>query len=91
MRSLCGYRKHLTDGLPEGKTIDNMNERKNKNNRNNVHDGEFGVDGYTCLPIGRAPNSVPATPLVDDWELDSSAVSTYARGFEASGSGRRSF
>ncbi len=66
---IMGIGKYLTDGLPVGKTIDQMNDQE----KVKIIDTlflileEFGVDGYTCLPIGEGTEFSAGTPLVDDW------------------------
>ena len=64
-----GIGKYLTDGLPEGKTIDKMNDAEKVKIIETLFMilDEFGVDGYTCLPIGEGTEFSPGTPLVDDW------------------------
>ncbi len=66
---IMGIGKYLTDGLPTGKTIDQMTDAE----KAKVIDTlflilqEFGVDGYTCLPIGPGTEFTGGTPLLDDW------------------------
>ena len=68
-RPIMGIGQHLTDGLPIGKTIDEMADAE----KAKVIDTlflileEFGVDGYTCLPIGPGTEFSSGTPLLDDW------------------------
>ncbi|MBS3755729.1 MAG: hypothetical protein KGY56_08545 [Desulfobacterales bacterium] len=66
---IMGIGKYLTDGLPEGKTIDQMNDQEKEKIINTLFLilEEFGVDGYTCLPIGEGTEFSAGTPLVDDW------------------------
>lgn len=66
---IMGIGKYLTDGLPEGKTVDNMNDAEKVKIIETLFMilDEFGVDGYTCLPIGEGTEFSPGTPLVDDW------------------------
>ena len=66
---IMGIGKYLTDGLPEGKTIDQMNDEEKLKIINTLFLilEEFGVDGYTCLPIGEGTEFSAGTPLVDDW------------------------
>jgi uroporphyrinogen decarboxylase len=68
-RPIMGIGQHLTDGLPIGKTIDQMTDAE----KFKVIDTlflileEFGVDGYTCLPIGPGTEFTGGSPLLDDW------------------------
>src|SRR6056297_3323031 len=66
---IMGMGKYLTDGLPEGKTIDQMNDEEKLKIINTLFLilEEFGVDGYTCLPIGEGTEFSAGAPLVDDW------------------------
>lgn len=66
---IMGIGRHLTDGLPEGKSLDTMTDLE----KLKVIDTlflileHFQIDGYTCLPIGPGTEFGPARELIDDW------------------------
>ncbi len=68
-RPIMGIGKHLTDGLPEGKTIAEMNDAERVKMIETLFLilEEFGVDGYTCLPIGPGTEFSGEEPLRDTW------------------------
>jgi len=68
-KPLMGIGKYLTDGLPMGKTIDQMSDAEKAKLIGTLFMilEEFGVDGYTCLPIGAGTEFTGGTPLLDDW------------------------
>ncbi|MBN1533285.1 MAG: hypothetical protein JXA20_11525 [Spirochaetes bacterium] len=69
---IMGVGKCLTDGLPLGKTIDQMTVEEKVKIINTMFliMEEFGVDGYTCLPIGDGTEFAAGTPLRDDWGVE---------------------
>lgn len=68
-KPIMGIGRHLTDGLPLGKTIDQMSDAEKAKVIATLFMilEEFGVDGYTCLPIGPGTEFTGGTPLLDDW------------------------
>jgi uroporphyrinogen decarboxylase len=66
---IMGIGKHFTEGLPEGKQFQEMNDsEKGKLMETLLQLLEiFHIDGYTCLPIGSGTEFSGAQPLVDDW------------------------
>jgi uroporphyrinogen decarboxylase len=69
---IMGIGKHLTDGLPEGKSLHEMSaEEKFK-----VIDTlfmileHFEIDGYTCLPIGPGTEFSDGVKVLDDWGVE---------------------
>jgi len=87
-RPVLGIGQHLRDGLPIGKTIDEMTDAEKAKLIDTLFLilEEFGVDGYTCLPIGpgtefndwgagftRSPHGMPVAtqhPVRDRSDLD---------------------
>jgi uroporphyrinogen decarboxylase len=66
---IMGIGRNLTDGLPEGKTLDRMTPQEKLKIIDTLFRilEEYGVDGYTCLPIGPGTEFAPGDPLIDDW------------------------
>ncbi len=66
---IIGIGRHITDGLPEVKPLELMNDGE----RIKLIDTlfrileYFDIDGYTCLPIGEGTEHGRAEPLLDDW------------------------
>jgi len=69
---IMGVGKYLTDGLPLDKTMDQMTGEEKVKLINTLFLilEEFGVDGYTCLPIGEGTEFGGGTPLLDDWGVE---------------------
>jgi uroporphyrinogen decarboxylase len=66
---IMGIGKYLTDGLPHGKMLHQMNDAE----KVKLIDTLFlildihGVDGYTCLPLGPGTEFSDQKNVVDDW------------------------
>ena len=66
---LIGIGRHITDGLPEVKPVELMDDAE----RLKLIDTLFKIleyyeiDGYTCLPLGEGTEHSRAEPLLDDW------------------------
>jgi len=66
---IMGIGKHLMQGLPVGKQFNQMTEREKGILIETLFCilDEFGIDGYTCLPIGPGTDFSSDVELVDDW------------------------
>jgi len=69
---IMGIGKHLTDGLPEGKSLHEMDDTE----KFKVIDTlfmileSFEIDGYTCLPIGPGTEFGDGPKVIDDWGVE---------------------
>ena len=69
---IMGIGRHLTDGLPEGKSLHEMNDAE----KMKVIDTlfmileQFKIDGYTCLPIGAGTEFGDGEKVIDDWGVE---------------------
>ncbi len=68
-KPIMGIGKHLTDGLPLGKMLHQMNDAEKVKLIDTLFLvlETYGVDGYTCLPLGPGTEFSDQTELVDDW------------------------
>jgi hypothetical protein len=66
---IMGIGRHLTDGLPEGKMLHDMNDQEKVKLIDTLFLilDEFGIDGYTCLPLGPGTEFSDGETIVDDW------------------------
>jgi uroporphyrinogen decarboxylase len=66
---IMGIGKYLTDGLPEGKMIHQMSDAEKVKLIDTLFLilDTFGIDGYTCLPLGPGTEFSNQEDLVDDW------------------------
>ncbi|MCG6908802.1 MAG: hypothetical protein LJE94_01620 [Deltaproteobacteria bacterium] len=66
---IMGVGKHLVEGLPLGKQLHQMNDSEKGlliETLLKLLDA-FGIDGYTCLPIGPGTEFSDDRDLIDDW------------------------
>lgn len=66
---IMGIGRHITDGLPEGKAMNQMTPQEKAKLIDTLFRilEVFEVDGYTCLPIGPGTEFGDGEPLVDEW------------------------
>jgi uroporphyrinogen decarboxylase len=68
-KPIMGIGKHLMEGLPVGKQLQDMNDGEKGTLIEALFRllDAFKIDGYTCLPIGPGTEFSSETDLVDDW------------------------